>query len=285
MRASARILFALLTIALFSGCPDKTPEGNLPDTGATPTPQPKAPSAPVYGYEVVKSYPHDTTAFTEGLIYRDGAIYESTGLNDSSSIRKVALETGKVERQTDLEEKYFGEGLTMIGDKLYQLTWRNNVGFVYDLFTFRPIDTFQIYGEGWGLTTDGSQIYMSDGSEFLRILDPATLEVRRVIPVSDGSRPVRFINELELIKGEIWANVWQTDSIVRIDPTSGNVKGWVNLTGLLPANERSHRVDVLNGIAYDAQGDRIFVTGKFWPKLYQIRVKGDAADTTAPKLQ
>lgn len=285
MRASARILIALLFIALFSGCPDKDPETNLPDTGSTATPQPKAPPTPVYGYEVVKSYPHDTAAYTQGLIFRDGALYEGTGLHDSSSIRKVDLETGKVERKFDLDAKYFGEGLTMIGDKLYQITWRNNVGFVYDLFTFRPIDTFQIYGEGWGLTTDGSQLYLSDGSEFLRILDPATLEVRRVIPVSDGSRPVRFLNELELIKGEIWANIWQTDSIVRIDPASGNVKGWVNLSGILPASERSNRVDVLNGIAYDPKGDRIFVTGKFWPKLYEIRVKGGADSTAAPALR
>lgn len=275
MNVSTRILLPLLILALIAGCNGKGPDKN-PDTTAI-TPQPPPPAAPsklpVAGFEVVKTFPHDTAAFTEGLLFHDGALFESTGLNDSSSIRKVELETGKVLRKTDMASEYFGEGLTLVNGKLYQLTWRNGVGFVYDMLTFQPADTFRFYGEGWGLTTDGTQIFMSDGTEFIRVLDAATLEVRRVLPILAENTAVRNLNELEYIKGELWANVWQTDRIARIDPATGAVKGWIDLTNIFPASERTRRVDVLNGIAYDAAGDRVFVTGKFWPKLYQIRLK------------
>ncbi len=226
---------------------------------------------PVYGYEVVRVYPHDPNAFTQGLQYRDGVLWEGTGLHGRSSIRRLRLETGEVLQRRNIPAQYFGEGITLVGQELFQLTYREGVAFVYDVATLNLKRSHTYRGEGWGLTYDGTSLVMSDGSDQLRFLDPATFSERRRIRVTAGGLAVREVNELEMMKGEIWANVWQTDRVARIDPETGHVLGWIDLSGLLtPAESRT--TDVLNGIAYDAQGDRIFVTGKLWPKLFEIRV-------------
>jgi glutamine cyclotransferase len=232
-----------------------------------------APPAPRSTYTVVRSYPHDRLAFTQGLEYADGFLYEGTGLNGRSSIRKVAIETGQVMQRRDLATQYFGEGITIWKGNLVQLTWRSQIAFAYDRATFTPKGTFSYAGEGWGLTHDHQSLIMSDGSATLRFLDPDTFAERRRILVSDAGAPVTRLNELEYVGGEIYANVWQTDSIVRIAPDSGRVLGWVDLRDLLVKSERQG-TDVLNGIAYDAARDRLFVTGKLWPKVFEIRVKG-----------
>lgn len=234
---------------------------------------------PEYGYDVVHVYPHDPTAFTEGLFYLNGFLYEATGTEGSSSVRKVKLETGEVLQKQDLPEAYFGEGIVKWKDKLYQMTYKTEVGFIYDFDTFRKTGEFHYPGQGWAFTTDGKQIYM-DGSRDvtaeasnpeIRIWDPETLKETGVIKVTDEGQPVENLNELEWVKGEIYANIWQTYRIARIDPKTGHVVGWVDLTGILsPADSRG--VDVLNGIAYDAEHDRLFVTGKLWPKLFEIKL-------------
>jgi glutaminyl-peptide cyclotransferase len=228
-------------------------------------------TAPVAGYKVVKTYPHDRQAFTQGLQYVGGVLYEGTGQHGQSGIRKVELETGKVLQHQPLDSKYFGEGITVWGDTLVQLTWQSEVGFVYDLKTFKQSRTFNYTGEGWGLTHDGKRLIMSDGSAALRFLDPVTFKETGRITVREGTAPVDRLNELEFVRGEILANVWQTHRIARISPATGNVLGWIDLTGLLDQQELA-RVDVLNGIAYDATGDRLFVTGKWWPKLFEIKI-------------
>ncbi len=237
-------------------------------------PATQAGSTPEYGYEIVHTYPHDRYAFTQGLFYLDGYLYEGTGLEEQSSIRKVKLETGEVLQKRDLPGQYFGEGIVNWKDRLIELTWKAEAGFVYDLATFAPRSEFRYPGEGWGLTQDGKRIIMSDGSSQLRFWDPETLKETGRITVTDQGRPVKDLNELEWVKGEIYANVWQTDRIVRIDPRTGNVTGWIDLAGLLTPADRAETPegDVLNGIAYDAQRDRLFVTGKRWPKLFEIRL-------------
>lgn len=224
---------------------------------------------PIYSYHVVRSYPHDPQAFTQGLIYRNGFLYEGTGLNGRSGIRKVKLETGEVLDVRPLAEQYFGEGITEFKGSIYQLTWRAGIGFVYNASTFEPTRTFTYSGEGWGLTHDGTHLIMSDGTAQLRFWDPATLTEARRITVRDATGPVAELNELEFVKGEILANVWQTERIARISPADGRVTGWIDLSGLLTPAERAG-TDVLNGIAYDQKGDRLFVTGKLWPRLFEI---------------
>lgn len=244
---------------------------------AAPSPAAQAPT-PVYGYRIVASFPHDPTAFTQGLLYRDGRLYEGTGLEGRSSIREVRLETGEVLRRRDIPAAYFGEGIIDWRDRLYQLTWRDRIGFIYGLDDFEPEGRFEYPGEGWGFARDDRQIYMSDGSDQIRVLDPATLRETRRIAVRDQGRPVRNLNEMEFVRGEILANVWQTDQIVRIDPVTGRVTGRIDLTGLLDkAGPLTRPADVLNGIAYDAKGDRLFVTGKLWPRLFQIELVPAAA--------
>ena len=230
---------------------------------------------PEYTYEVVHSYPHDRTAFTEGLFYLDGFLYESTGIEGASSVRKVRLETGEVVQRHDLPSAYFGEGIIHWKDRLIQLTYKTEVGFVYNLSTFETERRFEYPGEGWAMTQDGKTIFMSDGTAQIRIWDPATLQELRRITVTDQGQPVPNVNELEWVKGEIYANIWETDRIARIDPATGRVVGWIDLAGLLNPNERiagPEGTDVLNGIAYDAKGNRLFVTGKRWPKLFEIRL-------------
>jgi len=228
---------------------------------------------PVYGYEVVHTYPHDPHAFTEGLFYLDGFLYESTGLEHQSSIRKEKLETGEIVQKIDVPPQYFGEGIVNWKRHLVSLTWKTQVGFVYDLATFKLQRRFSYSGEGWALTQDGKRLIMSDGTSELRFLDPETLTERYRIQVTYEGKPVRNVNELEWVKGRIYANVWHTDMLVLIDPGTGAITGVVNLTGLLSPEDRVDGPEsVLNGIAYDAVHDRLFVTGKNWPKLFEIRV-------------
>lgn len=229
-------------------------------------------SAPVHSYKVLAVYPHDTKAFTEGLQYTGGYLYEATGLNGESSIRKVNLTTGRVLKMLPISTFYFGEGITVLGDRLYELTYKNGIAFVYDAKTFEKINSFHYPGEGWALTSDRKHLIMSDGTSELRVLDPATFHEESRIAVHDGARPIKNLNELEYIEGEIWANIWTTNLIARIDPHTGRVNSWVDLSGLLKQSERTPDMDVLNGIAYDAKRKRIFVTGKRWPKLFEIQV-------------
>lgn len=228
---------------------------------------------PVYGYRIVNSYPHDPAAFTQGLVYiGDETLLEGTGQRGASSLRRVALQTGEVLQQHDLEEQFFGEGIVLWQDRLIQITWQSQTGFVYDAESFAELARFRYPTEGWGITHDGTQLIMSDGSDTLYFWNPETLaEVGRVA-VFDDNGPVVRLNELEFINGEVWANIWQTDRIARIDPTTGQVVGWVDLAGLLSAADRQQRVDVLNGIAWDGENGRLFVTGKWWPKLFEIEL-------------
>lgn len=225
---------------------------------------------PVYTYEVINTYPHDPEAFTQGLVYENGVLYEGTGKYGESSIRRVELETGLVEQIQELSSTYFGEGITIYEDRLIQLTWKSNVGFVYDIDSFEEINQFEYLTEGWGLTHDGRNLIMSDGTSTIYYLDPESFEVSHQINVSDDGNPIIRLNELEYINGEIFANIWQTDMIVRIDPQSGNVLSWIDLEGLLDTSGITGRVDVLNGIAYDKDNERFFVTGKLWPSLFEI---------------
>ena len=227
---------------------------------------------PVYGYSVVNAYPHDPGAFTQGLIFRDGVLYESTGMNGRSSLRKVRLETGEVLQRINVDARYFAEGMTDWGNRLIQLTYTTKVGFVYDISSFALQRTFDYTGQGWGLTHDAKRLIMSDGTPALRFLDPQTLRETGRVTVRDGGKPIENLNELEWIKGEVYANVWLTDRIAIIAPDTGRVTAWLDLTGIR-GPVRSGADDVLNGIAYDAARDRLFVTGKYWSRLYEIRIK------------
>ena len=227
---------------------------------------------PVYTYKVVTSYPHDRTAFTQGLVFEDGFLYEGTGIRGQSSLRKVELESGNTLQKRMLSAQFFGEGVTIFGDTILQLTWQSGLGFVYDKKTFELLKEFNYPTEGWGLTHDGKQIIMSNGSAILYFLDPETFQEIKRLEVYSRDGPVTGLNELEYIQGEIYANVWQTDYIVRIEPKTGQVIGWIDLTGLLRPEDRGYPVDVLNGIAYDQKNDRLFVTGKLWPKIFEIEL-------------
>jgi glutaminyl-peptide cyclotransferase len=229
-------------------------------------------SVPTYTYQVVHVYPHDRYAFTEGLEYHDGFLYESTGLNGRSSLRKVRLETGEVVQQIPLDSRYFGEGITIIGSRIVQLTYTTEVGFVYNLSDFKTQRQFTYKGEGWSLTHNATSIFMDDGTDEIRIWDPATLAERRRIKVHDGPRAINNVNELEYVDGELYANIWQTDRIARISPTTGAILGWIDMSGLLTAKYRNGAEDVLNGIAYDSVHKRLFVTGKLWSNLFEVKI-------------
>ena len=225
-------------------------------------------------YRIVHTYPHDPHAFTQGLVFVDGHLYESTGINGQSSLRMVDLDTGRVLQEQPLDSKYFGEGLTAWGSTLVQLTWESHIALVYDRFSFRLLRTFSYAGEGWGLTQDGKSLILSDGTAKLRFFDPETFKEIRRITVKDRGKPVTDINELEYVEGggEVYANIWHSDRIARISPTTGRVLGWIDLRGLLSPGERSSAEAVLNGIAWDSAHHRLFVTGKLWPKLFEIEV-------------
>jgi len=232
----------------------------------------KAPKAPVDTYRVVQAYPHDPSAYTQGLIYRDGVMYESTGLNGRSTLRKVRVSTGEVLEQRRIDPAYFAEGLADWHGQLVQLTWQSNVAFVYDLAGFTPRGTFTYPGEGWGLTHDDAGFIMSDGTADLRFLDPTSFREVRRVKVTDGGVPVTELNELEYVRGEVWANVYMTDRIARIDPTSGRVLRWIDLKGLMATGYNLEAGAVLNGIAFDPGKNRLWVTGKLWPRLFEIEI-------------
>ena len=228
---------------------------------------------PTYGYEVIRSYPHDPDAYTQGLVFDDGELLESTGRNGKSSLRRVDLETGQVLTKILVPEQYFAEGIALLNEKIYQLTWQHQLCFVYDHQTFKKIGQFSYEGEGWGLTTDGHSLILSDGTSRLRFLSPDTFQVTRTVNVTDHKNAVRELNELEYVKGQIYANVWHEQRIAVIDPQSGKVTSWIDLKGLISTSEVSDEEGVLNGIAYDDKTDRLFVTGKLWPKLFEIKIK------------
>ena len=231
-------------------------------------------AVPVYGFVVKNTYPHDPKAFTQGLFFRDGHLYETTGRNGSSSLRKVELSSGKVLQKADMPAEVFGEGSTPVGNSIVALTWTSQVGYVFDMKTFKLKQTFKYVGEGWGLASDAKGVYMSDGSSFIRVLEPKTMKEVRRIQVTHQGQPIAQLNELEMVEGELFSNVWGTDLILRIDPDNGKVKGVINLEGLLPPAQRG-TLDpdaVLNGIAWDSKGKRLFVTGKLWPRLYEIEL-------------
>lgn len=230
------------------------------------------PPAPVYGYRIVHVYPHDPAAFTQGLEYHDGFLYEGTGLKGRSTLRKVELESGKMVHEIQLNPKYFGEGITVLDQRIFELTWQSHRGFVYNRTTFQQTRDFDYPGEGWGLANDGTRIFMSDGTSEIRVWNTVTLQETGRLKVHDGSEPVASLNELEYVRGEIYANVWQTDRIARISIADGHVTGWIDLSGLLSSSELGAGADVLNGIAYDPIHDRLFVTGKLWPKLFEIQL-------------
>jgi glutamine cyclotransferase len=227
---------------------------------------------PVYTYQVFNTYPHDQSAFTEGLVFEDGVLYEGTGLYECSSLRRVELKTGKVLQIRELQSQYFGEGITIYKNKIIQLTWKSNLGFVYDKYSFKLLQEFNYPNEGWGITYDGNCLIMSDGTSTLHFLDPETFEEISQIEVYENGIPVTKINELEYVQGEIFANIWLTERIARIDPMTGQVTGWIDLKGILSPEDCSEKVDVLNGIAYNAKNNRFLVTGKFWPKLFEIEL-------------
>ena len=266
---------ALLALGLLAFCGCERDGKSSP-----PLDQPPKPVAPVATVTVIRSFPHDTAAYTQGLVWHGGFLYESTGRTGHSSLRKVELETGKVLQRQAVPEPHFAEGLALLGGRLHQLTWQDQTGFIYELDTFRQVGTFPYEGEGWGLTTDGSALILSDGSNVLRFLSPQGYAVQRTVSVMDGTEYVNDLNELEWVKGEVWANVWHTNRIARIDPQTGRVKGWVDLTGVMAPQPDPEAV--LNGIAYDAEHDRLFVTGKLWPTLFEIAVPGVAGGGAAP---
>ena len=287
-----RIYLLLTLMLLAAGCSGTTQTNNTAAANAN-TNKPKQ-VLPVSTYEVVKKYPHDSKAFTQGLVYRDGFLYESTGELGESSLRKVELETGKVLQKFELAKDLFGEGMTILGDKIYQITWRNGVAYEYNLSDFKMIREFTYTGEGWGLTTDGTNLIMSDGTHMLKLISPENFKTSRNIAVlQDNGKPLFLLNELEYVKGEVWSNIWHSEDrdtsttqgrmpniskpnyIARIDPTSGKIVGWIDLAGISPEdqNDDDKSENTLNGIAYDEAGDRIFVTGKNWKNLYEIKLK------------
>lgn len=226
---------------------------------------------PLYRFEVVAAYPHDPGAYTQGLLWSQGHLYESTGKRGRSTLRRVRLEDGEVVQQTRLADRYFGEGLAKIGDRLIQLTWKAGLGFVYDATTFERQATFEYTGQGWGLVHDGKRLIMSNGTAELRFLDPRSLEETGRMAVTVAGRPVEQLNELEMVRGELWANVYPSNLIARINPDSGRVVGVIDASGLRRRLPAGRKVDVLNGIAYDPDNDRVFVTGKYWPRLFEVR--------------
>jgi glutamine cyclotransferase len=274
-----RFAFLALLVAAACGGENARPSDSAaspatPTTPSTPAPPTGSTSGtPTYAGVVVQRYPHDTAAFTQGLFFVNGQMYETTGLEGRSELRKVDYRTGLVRQRRGVPAPYFGEGSVALNGRLYLLTWKSGRAFVYDLETFEPRDTLRYAGEGWGLTTDGTALYMSDGSDSLRVLDPRTFAVRRVVRVRDGNSPVSQLNELEWVDGEIYANVWQSEQLARIDPATGNVTGWIDLTGILPSGQRTGKEDVLNGVAYDSTAKKLYVTGKWWPTLFEVRAE------------
>jgi glutamine cyclotransferase len=264
--AAAAVIFLILSLLRYGPAnrPNAISNGNSQSTSDARAQQ--------VSYEVVSSYPHDPTSFTQGLVWHDGTLYESTGLKGESKLRRLEFPSGKVLKEINLASEFFGEGLALVDSRLIQLTWQSHKGFVYDLNTFRQLQEFAYDTEGWGLTYDGKNLILSDGSSNLFYLDPQTFKPVKKLAVTMNGKPISDLNELDFIDGEIWSNVWQTDLIVRIDPSTGRVTSFLNLKGILAPSDKTGREDVLNGIAYDAEKKRIFVTGKLWPRIFEIRV-------------
>jgi glutaminyl-peptide cyclotransferase len=272
-----RYIFIVMMISAAISCGSTngpTNNGNSNTVKSTPV--------PIYTYEIVKTYPHDISAYTQGLVLHNGFFYEGTGGygHDSfkSSLRKVEVETGKVLQKHDLAPEYFGEGITILGDKIFQLTWKEGKAFVYSLSDFRLLQEFDYAGQGWGLTHDGTNLYLSDGTHVIRVVDPVTFKtIRTIVALDENSRPIMQLNELEWVKGEIWANVYETGWIVRIDPQTGKLLGRIDLNSMADDEEKQNqKANVLNGIAYDEANDRLFVTGKLWRRLFEIKIKPKA---------
>ena len=276
-----RIVFLLTVLFFISSCGDGNVNGNDAATRNSNSNKSKR-ALPVSGYEIVKTYPHDSKAFTQGLAFRDGFLYESTGQEGESTLRKVNIETGKIVQKYDLPDEVFAEGIAIIGDQIYQLSWRDQTAWVYNLADFKLLRELRYTGEGWGLTYDGTNLIMSDGTHVMRVVSPETLQTIRTLVVrAEAGRPLMKLNELEMVKGEIWANIWHSEEIgrpnhiARIDPSNGALLGWIDLAGISPSDQQGQdKVEhTLNGIAYDEAGDRIFVTGKNWKNLYEIKLK------------
>ncbi|MDD5701149.1 MAG: glutaminyl-peptide cyclotransferase [Dehalococcoidales bacterium] len=266
------LLFLLLFILVSSACSTVLKTGNIVSgTAVEPSPE-----KIFYTFRIVDVYPHQADAFTQGLVFQDDILYEGTGLQGKSSLRKVELETGRVLHRYDLPDAYFGEGITIFQDIIIQLTWKSGKGFIYNKNDFNLLGEFTYPTEGWGITHNGKTLFMSDGTSTIYFLDPLNLQAIGSIEVHDDGVPVDRLNELEYINGRIYSNIWQTDSIAIINPEDGAVTGWIDLAGLLQSQDYSGPADVLNGIAYDAQGDRLFVTGKLWPYLFEIEIMAGA---------
>ena len=263
----------ILVLGLAMSSVQCQPGTNGSSSNKTTTAAPANGPVPKYGFQIVNIWPHDSNAFTQGLILMDGKLLESTGQEGFSSLRRVDLQSGKVLKKVDVPVPFFAEGITLLNGKVYQLTWQHNMGFIYDAQTFDRVGEFNYQGEGWGLTTDGQSLILSDGSNRIRFIDPASFRVTRTINVTDGSAPVRELNELEYVNGEIYANIWHDNRIATIDPQSGHVNSWIDLNGLMPAGELQDPEAVLNGIAYDQANDKLIVTGKLWPRVFEIKVK------------
>jgi glutaminyl-peptide cyclotransferase len=281
--------FLLITFAVFAASCKNSTSANRPNVNnnsaanankTVVAPAPAADKIPVYTYEIVNTFKHDPKAFTQGLVYENGFLYESTGQTGESTLRKVELESGKVLQKHDVDDDIFAEGMTILNGKIYQITWQDGVCFVYDLKNFKLLEELKYNGEGWGLTNDGTNLVMSDGTHIIKFLDPQTLKTVRALPIfQETGKPLFKINELEYVKGEIWANIWHSEEIgkpnhiARIDPNSGKLLGWINLQEISPDDVARDEENTLNGIAYDAGGDRIFVTGKNWKNLFEIKIK------------
>ena len=257
------ILLSLFCVQCNGGANTNSPANNPPANAPVPT----------LGYQIVNIWPHDPNAFTQGLVYLDGKMLESTGQEGRSSLRNVELQTGKILKKVDVPEPYFAEGIALLNNKIYQLTWQHQLGFIYDAQSFQKVGEFKYDGEGWGLTTDGHSLILSDGSNRIRFLDPDSFRVTKTIAVLDGKSPVKELNELEFVNGEIYANIWHDDRIAAINPQTGHVNAWIDLTGLLQPGDVQDPEAVLNGIAFDQSGNRLFVTGKLCPRLFEIKIK------------
>jgi glutamine cyclotransferase len=285
MRLLNFLLLPFAVLLFGAACKEQTNQNNpvsvINNSNTAPVNQTKK-EIPVYTYEVVNTYKHDSQAFTQGLVFHNGFLYESTGQHGKSTLRKVRLEDGDVVKRSKLDGEYFAEGMTILNDKIYQITWQENTCFVYDVNSFEPVGRIRYNGDGWGLTNDGTNLIMSDGSHILKFVDPSNFRTVRSITVTHDTKPLYQINELEFVKGEIWANVWHSEkpdilgkpnTIARIDPSTGKVIGWIDLNGISPEDVARDEENTLNGIAYDAATDRIFVTGKQWRKLFEIKIK------------
>jgi glutaminyl-peptide cyclotransferase len=265
--ARIRLILALVLSLLCLQCNGGGSTNGTPANTAVNAPVPK------YGYQIVNIWPHDPNAFTQGLVFLDGKLLESTGQEGRSSLRNVELQTGRILKKVDVPEPYFAEGLALLNNKIYQLTWQHERGFIYDAASFERIGDFKYSGEGWGLTTDGQSLILSDGSNRIRFLNPDSFQVTKTIAVRDGQTPIAELNELEFVNGEIYANIWHDDRIIAIDPQTGRVTAWIDLRGLLQPGDTTDPEAVLNGIAYDQSGNRLFVTGKLWPRVFEIKIK------------